>query len=418
MMTLSPRDALRLVLDAAWRRRYLLVIPMLLMIPLAYAVSQLAPRSYAARSLMLLVDTTNNPFNKEILNSGSSLRMRTDGLKALLISDRVLDNVMRDVLGNDTPSDPRMQGLWKKGFAERLTLEPVGTDFLELQLKGNNPKGMGRQLEFVVSRFFDALLPGGASPSAAELLLGKRKEELDVAERTHREFKARFDASADAGRLQRLREAGAQQEMRRRELEQATAAIEQIRKALGADAPSALTLDTEVSRTRETVTAAGQSGVADAAARQRLEQLVALQAAQAARTQLQREIQAIAKSMEGLQRSQQNISEAENQLLALERDMKEARGLYESYVARYGGQVTNRSSGLAFAAPERIKLVDLPTDPTVPIGTLRTILLLGFVASGALGLGLALLAELFDPRVRSPQYVSTLTQLPVLARLP
>lgn len=416
-MTRSPRDALRLVIEVAWRRRYLLVVPLLLMIPLAFAISKLAPRNYAAKSLMLLVETTNNPFGKEV-SIGGSLRARTDGLKALLISDRVLDHVMRDLLGSETPGDPRMQGLWKKDFAERLSLEPIGSDFLELQLKGGNPKGMGRHLEIVVSRFLDALLPGGASLSATELLLAKRKEEYVAAQLAYNEFKTRFDSTMDSGRLQRLKEAVAQHELRTRELEQASAAIEQIRRALGADAPSAITLESEVARARESLAAAGQAGTEDAAARQRLEHLVALQSANATRSQLQREIQAIGKSIEGLQRSQQSLTDAESQLNALARDVEEAKSLYESYVARYGGQITSRSSALAFAAPERIKLVDLPTDPTVPIGTLRSILLLGFAASIALGLGLALLAEVFDPRVRTPQNVTALTQLPVLARLP
>lgn len=417
-MSLSPRDAVKLILDVTWRRRYLLVIPVLLMIPLAYLISQLAPRTYAARSLMLLVEQTNNPLNRDVLNMGGGpFRARIEGLKALLVSDRVLDHVMRDLLGPETPTDPRMQGLWKKFFAERLTLEPVGTDFLELQLKGGNPKGMGRQLEIVVSRFLDALLPGGAS-SATELLLAKRKEDLDNAQRAYRDFKARFEASTDARQMQRLRDANAQQEQRARELDQVVASIEQIRKALGPNAPSALTLDTEVVRAREKLAAAGQSGVDDASARQRLEQLVALQAAQSARNQLQNEVRAIGKSIEGLQRSQQSIADSEAQLQALERDVAEVKALHDSYVARYGGTIANRPSGLTFATPERIKLVDLPTDPTVPIGTLRAFLLFGFAASIGLGLGLALLAELLDPRVRRPQHISALTNLPVLARLP
>lgn len=418
MMPHSTRDAVKLVLDVAWRRRYLIIVPLLAMIPLTYLILQFAPRTYAARSLMLLVEQTNNPLNKEVINfGGNPLRQRTEGLKALLVSDRVMDNVMRDLLGPETPTDPRSQGNWKKFFSDRLTLEPVGTDFLELQLKGSDPKGMGRQLEIVVSRFLDALLPGGASVSATELLLTKRKEELDTAQRAYDEFKARFDASADAGRLQRLKEAAAQQEVRARELEQTNASIDQIRKALGSEAPSALTLDTEVARARESLAAAGQSGVEDTAARQKLEQLVALQAAQAARLQLQREIQAIARSMEGLQRSQQSMSDAEAQLKALARDLDEARALHDSYMTRYGGQVS-RSSGLTFAAPERIKLVDLPTDPTVPVGSLRVFLMLGFMGSIGLGLGLALLAEMLDPRLRSARQVTALTQLPVLARLP
>lgn len=111
------------------------------------------------------------------------------------------------------------------------------------------------------------------------------------------------------------------------------------------------------------------------------------------------------------------MSDAEAQLKALARDLDEARALHDSYMTRYGGQVS-RSSGLTFAAPERIKLVDLPTDPTVPVGSLRVFLLLGLVGSIGLGLGLALLAEMLDPRLRSARQVTALTQLPVLARLP
>lgn len=418
-MSYTPRDFLRMVLEIAWRRRYLLVVPFLLMIPLAFLIQKFAPRTYVTKSLMVLMETGSNPFSRGEGGGGSSpytFRPRVEGLKALLLSDRVLDNVMRDLLGADAPSDPRGADLWRSDFAERLSLDPVGTDFIELKLKGGDPKGMGRQLEVVVSRFLDALMPGGASLGATELLLSKRKEELTTAQRAYQDFKTRFDNSEDAARLQTLRQSSGQYAQRSRELEEVTARIDQIRRDLGSDAPSAISLDAEVNRLREGLASAGQAESADLTAR--LQKLLSLQAAVAQRSQLQRDVQALGRTVEGLQRSQQRLLDSERQLDSLARELDQAKTLYDSYVARYGGQLNSRSSALTFAAPERIKLVDLPVDPTVPVGTLRVYLLIGFMGSIMLGLGLTLLAEILDPKLRSYRQVPSISGLPVLARLP
>lgn len=418
-MNMNPREFVRLALEIAWRRRMHLILPVLLMIPLALAFYKLAPRTYVAKSLMLFVETNPNPLAKD---SGSNISFalwtRVDGLRALLLSDRVLDYSMRDILGPDLPKDERSKDLWKAKLAERLSLDPMGADFLEIKLKSTDPKGMGRQLEIIVSRFLDALLPGGTSLSATDLLTTKRKEELDAAIKAYNEFKARVNPLSGGNRLQLIKDAMARYEAQKRELEDARGKIQKYLKALGSEEPNLVTLNAEISRFRDSLASEKTADADKAALAPKLELLVSLQTELGVQNRLQRDMATLAKSIENLQRADRSEIDNAGRLHALAKAVDDAKALYDSYVSRYGGQLSSKSNSLAFAAPERIKLVDLPEDPTVPEGSLRKYLLIGLLSSIFIGALAAALAELLDPRIYKPQQVVGQTGLPVLARLP
>ncbi len=82
---------------AAWRRRLLLTLPLLVMLPLSLLWWQLGPRTYVATSLMLLQETgATNPLARESVGAPTGrIQDRIAGLQALLKSDRVLGNVFR-----------------------------------------------------------------------------------------------------------------------------------------------------------------------------------------------------------------------------------------------------------------------------------------------------------------------------------
>jgi uncharacterized protein involved in exopolysaccharide biosynthesis len=53
-MNRSPRQVLRFLVQAAWRRRWLLIVPVLIMVPVGLAAAKFMPRTYVTRSLLML----------------------------------------------------------------------------------------------------------------------------------------------------------------------------------------------------------------------------------------------------------------------------------------------------------------------------------------------------------------------------
>ena len=56
-MTLSPHDILQLLLTVTWRRRYLICVPFLIMIPLSLVGARWVPKTYEAKTILLLQET-------------------------------------------------------------------------------------------------------------------------------------------------------------------------------------------------------------------------------------------------------------------------------------------------------------------------------------------------------------------------
>ncbi|MFY7777914.1 MAG: hypothetical protein ACOVQ8_06515, partial [Elstera sp.] len=85
-LPLPPRsigDILYLIVSAAWYRRYLLCVPIVVMPLLAFGVSLLLPKNYEARMTILVQEPAKlNPFLND-LAVGPNLKDRMEGLKAL-----------------------------------------------------------------------------------------------------------------------------------------------------------------------------------------------------------------------------------------------------------------------------------------------------------------------------------------------
>jgi hypothetical protein len=79
----------RALLTSGWRRRYLLLVPVLIMLPMSMMWALYGPRTYVAKSLMLLQEATStNPLAKDSGGQATRIQERIAGLQALLKSDR------------------------------------------------------------------------------------------------------------------------------------------------------------------------------------------------------------------------------------------------------------------------------------------------------------------------------------------
>ncbi|WP_431268580.1 hypothetical protein [Dankookia sp. P2] len=85
------------VLAAAWRRRYVILLPILVLPPVGFFLGSMAPRSYETRMSVLIQDPAKfNPFLED-LSVKTNLKERMEGLRALLMSRHVLGQVAEDL---------------------------------------------------------------------------------------------------------------------------------------------------------------------------------------------------------------------------------------------------------------------------------------------------------------------------------
>lgn len=424
-MTRQFHSVIRPIILAGWRRRKLLVVPLLVMLPFSVLWWQLGPRTYVATSLMLLQETgSTNPLVRENTSVPSGrIQERIAGLQALLKSDRVLGNVYRD-LSNDPSRGNADFAAWRRDFSMALNVELIGTDFLEFQLKGSNPKGMGKKLEAVTSRFLEALLPDQNSTYASQVLLEKRKEDLDSAQRTLTVFRQRLAERFPQGLSaphHRLAEARAFLKSREDDLQRIVQEISERRGRLPGATPSSARVDQEIAQVRAEMAKLQSTDAALnpqlAQAQSRLAELLAIRELEQRRGTLEADIREQSRRMESLVHAVRQTEPIASQLAQLEREASEAKESYEDYARRYQRASTTRGASGILNAPERIKLIDAPRDPEFPSASALRTAMLALLSSIALGLGLTLLAELLDQRLRSAEEVADATGLPVLARL-
>lgn len=171
------RNGMRRIAEALWRRRYLLLTPVLAMLPLSLVAALVLPRSYEASALLLLQESArNNPFAGDSI-SPEFMQQKVPGLEALLKSEQVLVPAIQSIQAaglrkpeNDLPAAIRT-------LRRALSVELIGTDFLAIRLSGPRSQGLGQELSIVLSSFLEALLSGPRG-NAAEIVLTKQQQQI------------------------------------------------------------------------------------------------------------------------------------------------------------------------------------------------------------------------------------------------
>jgi uncharacterized protein involved in exopolysaccharide biosynthesis len=149
-----------------------------------------------------------------------------------------------------------------------------------------------------------------------------------------------------------------------------------------------------------------------------MSQVQRLQDAQARRVTIENDVLELRRMIADLQRTIGTFAPIEQEQQQLEREIAAARDMYDSLLKR--SEMARVTGALGrFEAPERIKIIDPPSAPTVPVGPGLLIFLLGGLVGGiVLGLGLAALTEFADQRLRSEEDFARESGLPVLGRVP
>lgn len=429
-MNETVSQIIRLVIAAVWRRSKLAMIPLAIILPLGLGYAKFGSKVYATKSLMLLEENNRaSPFAND-LSMPSSLQGRIAGLQTLLKSERVLLRVMNDIEGPNAPADKKEIATWLRDFSASLSLDLVGNDFLEFQLIGKSPVGLGKQLEAVTSRFLEALLSSQDATSATQILITRKKAELDALVGEYDQLRARIASrpptaqQAEAAALDRQEKI---LEEKAKELSVVAAELEKLKAS--AVGPESKQADKNSAASEKEVPAMVGASPSDAVDAARVSTSISAQPRRAPidpaklktledrYASLTTDIARLERSTAGLRRSLWDGESYVQRLHELEIAVQKARESFQDYSRRFVAPIGVRSSSI-LAAPERIKVIDEPKDPELPMRTaLRIAVGVVFASLLAAG-GVVFLAELLDTTVRRENEIEQLTGAPILARLP
>lgn len=435
---------LYIILCAAWRRRYLLLVPTLIMPLVGVGIGLLSPKEYESRTtFMVPQDANQTPTLKDLITQ-ESLKDRFAVLEALLRSRYVLDGVARDrgLVSDETP--PARRDAIMEWLSSAVSLRLIGDEVIEIRVKANSAQESAGLLEAISRRFFFNLLSKGrqSAESSERFLqrqLDSRRGELQSAERLLADFKREHASalpeqqSANVARLYGLKDRHAESLLL---VQQASVRLAQLSR--GQESQLARQLDEKLQQ-MQTELALLRARYSDEHSQvqslryqigqlqQELERLkrqpdMARGAPwQQARDQLAEardNADSLQRQLEELTRVVDSQGETERQLAELARDLEVKRALYQDLLLRYEKAKVTGDLG-NFEQGERIKVIDKPFAPSKPSNyPLWLFLLAGIVGGLGLGCGLALLTELADTSLRRSDQLAALVKAPVLSRIP
>lgn len=473
---------LHYILAGAWRRRYLIAVPILVMPIIGGLVGGLAPKKYENHTTILIQETAKlNPFMED-LSVSTNLKERMAALKSLLHSRHMLLDVAEEMglISKDTREEDKEWHIARLSAAIGVSMS--GNDLVKLTLSGSHPEGMKKTLEKIKERFINNLLaPEKSSINSSEQFL---TEQLDInrrnllnAEHALADFKTKNAGSLPelySGNVSRLRQLQERIAERKTELAGAIAERDSLWSRISQTNPVVGKLEEhivsilgdlallrsrytdehskvqaalhqlrrlqeersrlirspsegrevqrpegeEMERLWNLASTMGDQG-SDAANQPLLvSQLQELQTARSKVEKLQQEVASMEQLAQGLNDKVVSYGHTDRELAELDRDLNIKRKLYEDLLNRYEMARVTGALG-RFEGPERIKVIDRPYTPTHATNPpVILFVIVGLIGGIMLGAGMALLAEIADTSVRRRDVLERLTGVPVLSRVP
>ncbi|HCE2817409.1 TPA: chain-length determining protein [Vibrio parahaemolyticus] len=467
------RENISVLLHGAWRRRYMIVIPMLVLPILGFGVSKLVPTTYIAHTSMLIQETAKmNPFLQDIAVS-TMLKDRLSALSTLLKSRHVLYSVAKEQGLIDDDMGAKEQEFIIKDLASRLSVQQLGKDFIQIQLRSGKAQGMESMLTSVSNRFVEQLLaPERSSIKDSSHFLtihiNKRREELDKAEHAFAEYKNTYSHATPEMQAQSLtRLASLKQTLAEKEAELAgvTRSLGSLDQQLSKTNPVIGKIEEQIIEIRSELTLlrakyteahslvqgklrelkrleqertvllsskqpelnsnqlwdiASNATVSSLGEVQPLlvSQLHQLQIMRSRFESLTEETVSLQKMIQELESNAHRFGSTATEINRLARDVAVKREMYDDLVERYEMAQLTGSLGV-FEENKRVKIIDAPFTPTIPSNLPSIVfIILGFIGGAGLGVGLATLLELADNSVRSRRALEKHLGVPVITTLP
>ncbi|MGF1720988.1 Wzz/FepE/Etk N-terminal domain-containing protein [Vibrio kyushuensis] len=462
-----------IIFSAAWRRRYLICLPILILPFIGAGISKLAPTTYRSHTSMLIQETAKmNPFLEDIAVS-TMLKDRLNALSTLLKSRHVLHSVALEQGLIDENTAPAKIDQVMYDISSSLNVSQLGKDFLKIELKSDKAEGMKELLQSISDHFIEQLLAPERSSikDSSEFLafhIDKRQSDLDTAENALADFKNENSSVSPEMQAQSLNRLATLKQS----LSEKKAELAGVKKSLGS-------LDEQLSKTNPVVgkieeqiieirsdlsllraryteehsavqakkrelsrleiertsllkveqpnlssdqlwDIASTSTVSDLSEVQPLlvTQLHSLQLVRGQYESLNEETKSLKQMIFELEQKANNFGDNAKALYRLQRDVQIKRQLYDELVERYEMAQLTGSLGI-FEQNKRVKIIDLPFSPSGPSNLPSIVFVIaGIVAGIALGCGLATIVELFDTSVRRKDQLEELTGVPVITIIP
>ena len=461
------------ILNAAWRQRYVIVLPILLMPFAGYFVGKMAPAKYISHTSMLIQETAKmNPFLEDLAVS-TMLKERLTALRTLLKSRHILRSVAAERgLTNDSMSPKQVDRVIAQ-LASSLTVTQPGKDFLKIQLTASKPDGMKELLESISEHFIEQMLAPERSSikDSSEFLtlhIEKRRQALDEAETALANFKNENASvtpemqNQSLTRLASLKQSLAEKEAELAGVERSLGSLDQqlsrTNPVVGKIEDQIIEIRSELSLLRAKYTDSHSAVVGKQRELRRLEseraellsveqpnisseqlwdiassntlsditkiqpllvtQLHNLQVVRGKFESLSEETKSLKKMISDLELQANKFGDNAREIFQLQSDVKVKRQLYDELIQRYEMAQLTGSLGI-FEQNKRVKIIDLPYTPSAP-ANLPVIIFIaaGLFAGIGLGCGIATVIELFNTSVRSPNELEALTGSQVIAIIP
>lgn len=457
------------ILVAAWRRRYVIVTPIVILPIVGALIGMTATPIYRSHTSMLIQETAKmNPFLEDIAVS-TMLKDRLSALSTLLKSRHVLYSVAKqEGLIDDNMTTAEQDRLIHQ-LAGKLNVQQLGKDFIQIELVANSPKGMASLLSAVSDQFIDQLLAPERSSirDSSEFLtvhIEKRQQELFAAEQALADFQNQYSADTPAmqaqnlTRLASLKQSLAEKEAELAGVEKTLGSLDQqlskTNPVIGKIEEQIITIRSELALLSAKYTEQHSSVQAKMRELSRLEQerhqllsnrsvtlnsaqlwdiasstisdpsdsqpllVTQLQAIRGRYEALNEETLSLANMIGELEQKANHFGNTAKDITRLERDVTVKRQLYEELVQRYEMAQLTGSLGI-FEQNKRVKVIDVPYTPS-STANLPVILfvLAGLFGGIALGAGMAIFFEIFDSTIRSQQQLRSLINVPVLTVIP
>lgn len=348
-------------LDILWRRRLLLSLPLLIILPMTVLAARFLPGGYHARALVMLQETVpSNPLARERQLQGREVMIDLlRGVRGLLFSDYVLGPVV--TAQNPPGLDPKMHAHLVRKLARRLQVDLLGNGFLEFKLAGDKSAGLGLELQRILNSFIGALLrPPGES--AGSFLQKGLKDQLTDVEKVKAGLERQLASILPSGVV------AAKGELARLQGKRAA-----LSRAITAEQDAK-----DKSRLEKT------RDVFNDKINELTEKISSYEGIQSAVAQL-------SMRREALQKQSQLVGSESRRALSNWRSL--------------------------LNAPERMIIVDPPKDPQNRTRSRLKFVLTGVLAGGLLGIALVAWAEVFDPSIRRADQLRSIPNVPFLGTL-
>ncbi|PCJ02211.1 MAG: capsule biosynthesis protein [Alphaproteobacteria bacterium] len=462
------------IVNAAWRQRYVIVIPVLIMPVFGMIIGMTTPRKYETSTTILIQEPSmQNPFLKDLMVD-TNLKKRMASLNALVHSRHILTEVaIKQGFISEDETDLAKKEEAIDYLSKALKVSLIGSELVRIEYEAAKVEGMVDTLNLITLRFVERVIaPQRYSIYKSRDFLGKeletREQSLLEAEEKLAVYKSDFASelpelhARNVLRLTQIKDALAK---RQTALKGAMARYKNLKKRVSQTNPVIGRIEEQivsmmgemaVMRARYTdqhskirafkrniksleherarTLAAGEniniedldrlwdrvSMVEGDSGEMPLlvEQLKQLQVMENDIQGLEEEVLSLQKEFEENSIKVRNFGVHEKEITNLQRDITVKRNIYEDLASRH--QLAEVTGALSkFEESDRVKMIDPPFVPTKPSNyPLILYVIAGGIAGGVLGCGLGVVLDITDTRIYTADKLENILEVAVIGRIP